>query len=116
MTVPPPKATLRALGKLVLAACVVLEFASVAILIPIFPAKPENTAPTMKAGIINQLVVSTWVDMKNNAKDAPITKKNNNLYSAFKNANAPFLIAELMPTIFSLPGSCFFTHWALTYM
>ena len=48
--------------------------------------------------------------MKNNAKDAPITKKNNNLYSAFKNANAPFLIAELMPTIFSLPGSCFFTH------
>ena len=59
MTVPPPKATLRALGRLVLAACVVLEFASVAILIPIFPAKPENTAPTMKAGIINQLVVST---------------------------------------------------------
>ena len=59
ITVPPPKETCKALGRLVLAASAVLAFASVAIRIPIFPAKAENTAPKIKAGTIIQLVVST---------------------------------------------------------
>ncbi len=37
-----------------LAASAVLAFASVAILIPIFPAKAENIAPNINAGTINQ--------------------------------------------------------------
>ena len=107
ITTPPPKATLSAFGRLVLAAWVVRLLASVAILIPILPANPENIAPTTKAGIISQLVVSTKSDIPKSAAEAINTKKNNNLYSAFKNAKAPFLIAELIETIFSLPGSCF---------
>ena len=70
----------------------------------------------MNAGIINQLVVSTIVDIPKRAIDEPITKKNNSLYSAFKKAKAPFLIAALMETIFSDPGSCFLTHLALINM
>ena len=116
ITVPPPKATFKALGKLVLAACVVLELASVAIRIPIFPAKPEKNAPTIKAGIINQLVVSTIVEIPKRAIEAPTTKNSNNLYSALRKANAPFFIAALIETIFSFPGSCFLTHWALKNM
>ena len=60
------------------------------------PANPENIAPTTKAGIISQLVVSTKSDIPKSAAEAINTKKNNNLYSAFKNARAPFLIAELI--------------------
>ena len=59
ITVPPPKETFSALGKLVRAACVVRELASVAILIPMFPANPEKKAPKINAGIIRILVVST---------------------------------------------------------
>ena len=113
ITVPPPKATSSAFGRLVLAAWVVLLFASVAILIPMLPANPENIAPTINAGIINQLVVSTTKEIPNRAADANTTKINKSLYSAFKKAKAPFFIAELIETIFSFPGSCFFTHWAL---
>ena len=83
---------------------------------PIFPAKPEKIAPTTKAGIISQLVVSTTSEIPNSAAEATITNINSSLYSAFKNARAPFLIAELIETIFSFPGSCFFTHWAFIYM
>ena len=50
------------------------------------------------------------------AIDEPTTKNNNSLYSAFKKAKAPFLIAALMETIFSDPGSCFLTHLALINM
>jgi hypothetical protein len=41
----------------------VRALASVAIRIPMFPAKAEKIAPTTNAGTINQLVVSTIVDM-----------------------------------------------------
>ena len=47
ITVPPPKDTFNACGKLVRAACVVLTFVFVAIFIPIFPAKAEKNAPTI---------------------------------------------------------------------
>ena len=52
MTVPPPKETFNAFGKLVFAACVVLTFVFVAIFMPIFPAKAENIAPIIKAKTI----------------------------------------------------------------
>ena len=52
MTVPPPKEIFSASGRLVFAACVVRTFVLVAIRIPIFPAKAENTAPITKAMII----------------------------------------------------------------
>ena len=67
----------------------------------------------MNAGMIIQLVVSTINEIPKRAREATTTKINNNLYSAFKKASAPFLIAELIDTILSLPGSCFFTHLAL---
>ena len=53
ITVPPPKDTFKAFGKLVRAACVVLTFVLVAIRIPIFPAKAEKIAPHIKAITIN---------------------------------------------------------------
>ena len=52
ITVPPPKETFNAFGKLVFAACVVLTFVLVAIFIPIFPANAENIAPIIKATTI----------------------------------------------------------------
>ena len=52
ITVPPPKEILSAFGKLVRAACVVLELVFVAIFIPIFPAKAEKNAPNIKATTI----------------------------------------------------------------
>ena len=52
ITVPPVKATFKALPKLVLAAWVVLTLAAVAILIPMFPANAEKNAPMIKAKII----------------------------------------------------------------
>ena len=54
ITVPPPKEISSAFGRLVLAACVVLTLVFVAIFIPIFPAKAENTAPKIKATTINK--------------------------------------------------------------
>ena len=53
ITVPPPKDTLSAFGRLVLAACVVLTFVLVAIFIPILPANAENIAPIIKATTIS---------------------------------------------------------------
>ena len=52
ITVPPPKEIFRASGRLVRAACVVRTLVLVAILIPIFPATAEKTAPITKATII----------------------------------------------------------------
>ena len=43
----------------------------------------------MNATTIKICVVGTIKDIPANTKLAPITKKVNNLYSAFKNANAP---------------------------
>src|SRR5690606_24643946 len=110
ITVPPPKETFSAFGKLVRAASVVLAFASVAILIPIFPAKAEKTAPTTKAGTINQCVVGTAIEIPNNANEATTTNTESNLYSALKNAKAPSLMFFEISCIFSFPALCFFTH------
>ena len=89
MTVPPPKDTFKAFGKLVLAACVVLTFVLVAIFIPMFPANAEKKAPNIKATTINQCVDGTIVETTNNKTLITATNIAKSLYSAFKNAKAP---------------------------
>jgi len=116
ITVPPPKDTCNAFGKLVLAASAVRALASVAIRIPMLPANAEKIAPMTKAGTIIQLVVSTAVDIPNKAAEATRTNTNNRRYSAFKKAKAPSLIAVEISTIRSLPASCFLTQLALINM
>ena len=86
---PPPNDILSALGREVLAACVVLTFVFVAIFIPIFPAKAEKKAPTTNEITIIQCVEGTIVDTTNNKTLTATTNKVNSLYSAFKNAKAP---------------------------
>ena len=90
ITVPPPKETFSACGKLVRAAWVVLTLVLVAIFIPMFPAKAEKKAPKIKATTINKCVFtpSIWV-IPAKTTLAISTNIANNLYSAFKNANAP---------------------------
>ena len=94
----------------------VREFASVAMRIPIFPATAEKTAPTIKAGTIIQLVVSTIRDIQNKATEAMTTNIASKRYSALKNANAPSLMLFEISCILSLPGFCFFTHAILMNM
>ena len=116
ITVPPPNDTCRAFGKLVLAASAVRAFASVAIRIPMFPAKAEKIAPITNAGTISGLVVSTAIEIPYNAADAITTKIKSKRYSAFRKANAPSLIAVEISTIRSLPAFCFLTQLALINM
>ena len=99
-----------------MAASAVLALESVAILIPIFPAKADRMAPKIKAGTIIQLVVSTTNDIPYNATEAITTKMAKSLYSAPKKASAPSLMALEMPCIFSSPAGCFLTHAILTNM
>ena len=89
ITVPPVNDTFNACGKLVLAAWVVLTLAAVAILIPMFPATAEKTAPITKATTMNQCVVSTKVEITPSRIPANTTKMANTRYSALRNANAP---------------------------
>ena len=113
---PPPNDTFSAFGKLVFAASAVRALASVAIRIPMFPAKAEKIAPMTNAGTINQLVVSTIVDMPYSAPEAIITKINNKRYSAFKNARAPSLILLEIDFILSVPAGCFLTQTDWIYI
>ena len=86
ITAPPPKETLKAFGKLVRAACVVLTLVLVAIFIPMFPANAEKKAPKIKATTIKMCVVGTTKDTIANNTLTITTKIANNLYSAFKKA------------------------------
>ena len=89
ITVPPPKDTFRAFGKLVFAACVVLTLVFVAIFIPIFPAKAEKKAPHIKAITMSQSVVGTIYDTIASNTLTISTKTDNSRYSAFRKASAP---------------------------
>ena len=111
ITVPPLNATFIALGKLVFAASAVLTFAFVAILIPIFPAKAEKTAPITNETTIN-IPAGIKLVADNAPKAAPAINTNtaNILYSAFKNANAPLAIYPDSFVIFSFPAGCLLTH------
>ena len=110
ITVPPANDIFNASGKLVLAAWVVLTFVFVAIFIPIFPASAEKKAPNTNATTINICVVGTTNDIPASTKLTAITKIDNNLYSAFKNANAPTYMWSEISFIFPSPASCFITH------
>ena len=99
-----------------MAASAVLAFASVAIRIPMLPAKAEKIAPMIKAGTIIILVVSTNCEIPNSASEAIITKINNNRYSAVKKARAPSLILLEMAFILSFPASCFLTQTIFVYI
>ena len=89
ITVPPPRETFNAFGKLVRAAWVVLTFVLVAIFIPMLPAKAEKNAPIINAITMSQCVEGTIVDTMNNKPLTPTTNNVRSLYSAFKKAKAP---------------------------
>jgi hypothetical protein len=90
-----------------------LVLAEVAMRIPMFPASAEKIAPMIKAGTIIQCVDSTYIEIPKRAIDAAITNTNNNRYSAFKKARAPFLMLSEICFIRSVPASCLFTQDAL---
>ena len=90
MTVPPPKETFNACGKLVRAACVVRTFVFVAIFIPMFPANAEKIAPKMKAMMINKCVLTPGTKVIPAKTTLAIsTNMAKSLYSAFRKASAP---------------------------
>ena len=90
ITVPPPKETFKACGKLVRAACVVRTFVLVAIFIPMLPANAEKMAPKINAIIINKCVLTPGTKVIPAKTILEIsTKTANKRYSAFKKASAP---------------------------
>jgi hypothetical protein len=89
---------------------VVRTFAFVATTIPIKPASPEHNAPTINDSAINGLPLVSTLPLNISSIATAITKTDNTLYSAFKNAIAPFAILLAINCIFSLPGSCLETH------
>ena len=92
ITMPPEKETANAFGRLVRAASVVRTLASVAIRIPIFPARAEKIAPTTNATTIKELVDSIKDEIMARNTPAITTKMMRTRYSADKNAKAPSLI------------------------
>ena len=114
ITVPPANEIFNASGRLVFAAWVVLTFVFVAIFIPIFPASAEKKAPKINATTINICEVGTTNEIPARTKLTTTTKIDNNLYSAFKNANAPSYIWSEISFILPSPASCFITHDLLT--
>ena len=110
ITVPPPNDIFNAVGKLVLAAWVVLTLVFVAIFIPIFPAHAEKNAPKTKAITISQCVVGTITETPAKAKLTTRTNTAKSLYSAFKKANAPSYMWSEISFIFPSPASCFITQ------
>ena len=106
MTVPPVKATFKAVDRLVLAAFVVRIFAFVATFIPKNPANPEANAPTINDMAINALesLRPAFANPSNNA--TAITKIVNTRYSALRKAIAPSAILAPICFILSVPSSC----------
>jgi hypothetical protein len=99
ITAPPEKATFNALViPPSMAALAVLEFALVAIFIPVKPANPEQIAPITKdklvIGLLNQPNMRLTIIIKN-------TKT---LYSLFKKVIAPCSIIFDISFINSFPG------------
>ena len=119
ITAPALKETLRALAKDVLAACVVLTFALVAIFMPTQPANALKKAPIKKAIAMTQwpsnATFSSPADHASNAaaiaEKIAITR-----HSARKKAKAPRAIWPAISCIFASPASCLLTQVALTIM
>jgi branched-subunit amino acid transport protein AzlD len=109
MTEPPAKATSRALPRLVLAALVVLTLALVATLIPMYPARPEQTAPIIKDTATRKDEFSESAETPSRMATAN-TKIAKTLYSALRKAIAPSAIFLAMVAIRSVPTSCLETQ------
>ena len=109
ITEPPAKATSKALPKLVRAAFVVRTFALVATRIPMKPAKPEQSAPTINDNAIigEESGVLPLIPSKTAAISTKIARI---LYSALRNAIAPSAILFAITAIASVPTSCLETH------
>ena len=87
-----------------LAAFAVLTFAFVATVIPKYPARVENNAPTTKQMAVTQLPMPKPIRTNNTT-----TKNIRILYSAVKKAWAPSLIAAAISFILSVPAFCLLT-------
>ena len=103
MTMPPVKETFRAWARPVRAACVVRTLASVAMRMPMLPARAENTAPMTKAMTMNQWVVGTSMDTTPRRAPATTTKTARMRYSALRKARAPSWMCLAIVLIFSSP-------------
>ena len=110
ITLPPANAISKAFPRLTLAAFVVLTLAFVATCIPMYPANAEQSAPTIKDTAISGEDPSCVLPLIPRSIATTTIKIDNILYSAFKKAKAPSLMAFAMPCIFALPGSCFVTQ------
>ena len=104
ITAPPEKAIFNALViPPSMAAFVVLEFALVAIFIPIKPANPEQIAPRTKDKLVIGLLTQPSIRL------TTMIKNTKTLYSLFKKAIAPFSIIFDISCINSFPGFSFIT-------
>ena len=104
ITEPPEKAISSAFPIDSWAAFVVLTLALVATCIPINPANPEHSAPTTNDTATNQLLPS-FIPLKASNTAVNITKTDNILYSALRNAIAPSAIFFAISAILAFPTS-----------
>ena len=109
ITDPPENAISNAFPRLSLAALVVRTFALVATFIPIKPASPEKIAPNINEKATRYEDVSLLAVNANN-RATTITKMDNTLYSALRNAIAPSAMFVAIRPIFSVPTSCLETQ------
>jgi hypothetical protein len=109
MTDHPANDTLSAFLRLVLAACVVLTLALVAIFIPMKPAKADKIAHAMNANTIVRLDFTGLV-VNASITHTMMIKNTNTLYSAFRNDIAQSAMLPAIFCIFALPASCLFTR------
>src|SRR5687768_998862 len=116
ITDPPVKETFSALARLVRAACVVLTFALVAILIPTYPANADKKAPSKNESAIRGCDSSTSVpDQPNNIAEKT-AKYASIFHSALRNAIAPFAMNPANSLMFASPASCLVTQADLIAM
>ncbi len=115
MTAPPRNAIGNALFIPSFAAWADLTFALRATVIPKNPAKPEQIEPKMYAtDKVRFLVIVSVVQIGSGMKIAKTaatttTKTARYIYSIFRNAFAPSLIASAISCILAVPLFCLFT-------
>ena len=109
---PPVKETFNPSLRLVRAAWVVRTLAWVAMRMPMFPARAENTAPITKATTMNQCVVSTMEETRPRSAPAMTTNTAKMRYSALKKANAPSWMCWAISLIRASPVLCLRTQAA----
>lgn len=110
ITAPLENAMESPLARLLFVPSAVRPFAMVAIRIPIFPESAERIAPIMNAiGKPISILLPSINEAINKSIATILTKTVSTLYSLFKNAIAPSLIALVSSRISLFPGSCLLT-------